>query len=232
MAKKNFSERVEQGKQIAKALTTPLPEAEKWFQDRLATCNGCEWNTKNKPYEEGELSLLERVGKGIKDKVCESKNYCRACGCCIELKASLMESTCGLVELENPQEPKWIAIETKSPIDDNISIINLSPKAGKTSTETSNIIYDFGTTNMKKLTARFQIKRKGGFNFKTFTVGCSCTAANPKVIDKETVEFSVDISTLSFRKGLTKRTMSVSYYETPNVLKAVSVMFKVTMDGK
>lgn len=232
MAKKNLSDRLEQGKQIAKALTTPLPEAEKWFQDRLAICNGCEWNTKNKPYESGELSLLERLGKSVKDKVCDSENYCRACGCCIELKASLRESVCGLVELENPQDPKWVALETKSPLDENISIINLSHEAGKTSTETSNFVYDFGVTDKKKLTARFQIKRKGGLNFKTFNVGCSCTAANPKVIDNETIEFNVDISTLTFRKGLTKRTMSITHYIATNKTKTISITFKMTMDGK
>lgn len=216
---------IKKGSQILKAVTQELPTSEKWYQDRMDVCNSCEFNSRNDPKAFDNMTILEKAGKIVKDRVCDSKEYCTACGCCVELKCSLKESVCGLSEIG--EEPKWDALEVKTSVDNNLSIVNLTPSGGKIYTEISKVIYDFEENFLPKLSAKFQIVRKGGIRYKKHTVGCSCTVAKPHVVDKDTVEIGIEISTLSFVEGLNKRTMRISYYDDRNRVREISVTFKI-----
>ena len=218
--------KIDKVKRIANAFINPLPEGEYYYESRLETCNGCEYNSKNISDEQKQnRSFLEKIAGGIKEQICDSGNHCTACGCCIERKCSDKQSECGLAEIG--KAPKWKAIEVKSPVDSNVSIINITPDGGTTYKETNSFAYDLGEVSDGKISFKFQIKRRGGFNVKTYMAVCSCTVGSMTVIDKDTVEFDMSISSLKFHPGVTTRkTFKVVYYERPNVEKEVSIVIK------
>jgi hypothetical protein len=219
---------IKKAKTIVKAFLSELPTGEKWYEDRLEICNSCEYNTKN--IERNKLSMTDRIK--ISTGVCDNKNHCTACGCCIERKSSVKGETCGLTYLN--MEPKWVAIEVESTLNDGISIINMNPELGTLTYGDSGFVYDFGSSSDNVLTTKFQIKNdKGKLDVKSYNAGCSCTLGEMLVIDENTVEFKVDISTVNFRKeDLNMRSMNVVYnVENKNFTKTINITFKVFKNG-
>jgi hypothetical protein len=131
-------------------------------------------------------------------------------------------------------EPKWVAIEVESTLNDGISIINMNPELGTLTYGDSGFVYDFGSSSDNVLTTKFQIKNdKGKLDVKSYNAGCSCTLGEMLVIDENTVEFKVDISTVNFRKeDLNMRSMNVVYnVENKNFTKTINITFKVFKNG-
>lgn len=217
---------MKKAKTIAKAFVNKLPEGEDWYEKRLEICNSCDYNTKNK--DRSELSVKDKLQIG--SKVCDNGNHCTACGCCIERKCSVKTEECGAVKLGLP--PKWESLETVSEIDDTLSIENLTPEVGKVTTDKTGFYYDFGEVYKPKISCKFRLKKSGGLDVINQSASCSCTVGDLEVIDKETTELSVDISTLTFKEGEeTTRSLNVTYSENKRN-KTIKITFKCKKNGR
>jgi len=216
---------INQVKTITKSFTTPLPEGEKWYEDRLAICNACELNTKNIDFE--NLSLKDKIQKQTVSKaICDSGNHCTACSCCIERKCATRTETCGLEKLG--QTPKWSALETGLLSDASVSIVNLEPEKGTVVQSNKSFDFDLGTVEDETVSISFIVKRKGGLDLKDFSAGCSCTIPEYKVLDKESVQFTISINTSKFKPGVaSNKTFNVNYYNKPKQFKTIIVNFKI-----
>lgn len=85
-------------KNIVKSFFIKNPPYQK---ERLAVCNSCEYNSKNKN------TLTEQEKFYVK-----LNNYadtCTACGCGINRKTKIAEEDCGLTEIN--KKPKWQKLE-------------------------------------------------------------------------------------------------------------------------
>lgn len=220
---------IKKAKTIVKAFLSELPIGEKWYEDRLEICNTCEYNSKN--IEKGKLSMADRIK--VATGLCDNNNHCTACGCCIERKSSVKSETCGLASID--KDPKWIALEVESTVNKDISLINITPEIGVLTYGDSGFVYDFGSSDKKIITAKFQIKdNKNKLSIKSYNAGCSCTVGEMQVIDDYTAEFKVDISTVNFRPNdVNTRAMTIVYnVEGKNYTKSINVTFKVFKNGK
>jgi len=209
-------------KTIAKAFINPLPEGEKWYEDRLKICKTCPKNSAN--VEDNELSFVDKAK--IATNFCDNGNHCLACGCCIERKAATKTEQCGLGEIG--KEPKWPALEVPGVVDKNLSIVNLTPEMGEVSVGTREFIYDFGDRFENKLSFSFQLHRTRGLDVKSHNASCGCTVADMVTVDDKTANFSLDISTLSFKEGLNTRTFTVTYFERDSKTRDIQIVFKIT----
>lgn len=215
-------EKIKKVKTIIKAFTEDLPVDEKWFQDRMEICNGCEFNSKN--IAKTDLSTESKIKNAI--SLCPQGDHCTKCGCCTHEKASQKIEVCGLAEAG--EAPKWEALEVD--FDDKISFENLTPDSGVLGVVDNVMVYDLGETEEGRIDFVVRIKRKGGFDVKSARVGCKCTVAETKIIDKNTAEFALTISTKDFRSGsITTRSFEVEYYAKPNTVKKVNLKLKVIL---
>lgn len=217
---------IKKAKVIAKAFLSDLPIGEDWYEERLAICNTCEYNTKNK--NKSELSITDRIK--ISTGVCDNSNHCTACGCCIERKCSVKSEVCGLQSIG--KTPKWTPIESFSDIDDKLSVENLSPNKCRLKFNENRFIFDFGTVSENKISVSFKLTRKGGLDIVNQRAGCSCTVSDVQKIDDNTQIFNVDISTKSFRANQeTNKTLFVTIRDRSNNTKSVDFLFKITKNG-
>lgn len=220
-------------KNIAKAYTTPLPVDEKWFQDRLDICNGCEFNSK--VADMSKMSLIEKLSFTTKQAVCGGEDHCTACGCCIQRKASVKAEQCGIAKLSPAEkiakslEPKWFSLEVNSDTISDVSMENLTPEQGNISIERLSFVYDLGKVSDLMIPFSFSFTREKGFEVKDYAAGCKCSVASHRQINKQTCEFDMQISTETFSKNVkTSRTFNINYYVGNNRTKNVTVVFKIT----
>ncbi len=148
---------VEIGKNWASTRFKKMPTQENWYQTRLEICTGCEYNSENIPQEKKtEAHLMRDKLSGIE---CQGKRHCTACGCCINQKASIKTSVCGLTELN--LEPKWFALEIDNDDKQYYSVTNLTPDnchlIYNDTKGNEHFIFDFGLTDKKVLNLEFKI---------------------------------------------------------------------------
>ena len=208
-------------KTIAKAFSEKLPEGQDWYEKRLAICNACEYNTKNMSKE--NLSIADKIQ--ISTGVCDNNNHCSACKCCIERKCSVKTEVCGLEYID--LEPKWLELESFSELDDTISIENLTPDFGEIYTDKTGFTYDMGNISSPKVEVNFRIRKTDDLNITNHRAGCSCTVSHMEVVDKNTSDFKLEISTISFRVGeVNTRDLSINYLGKKGKTKTIKVTLK------
>jgi len=215
---------LDKAKTIVKAFLSELPVDEKWYQDRIAACDVCEYNTKNK--DKKDLRITDRIKMAT--GVCDNDNHCVACGCCIERKCSVKSENCG--KLSIGLEPNWIALEVPSFVDKKISIINMTPEIGKVYVDGGFFVYNVGEVRDTKTTFTFRIHKEDGLDVKNYNTPCSCSVADMTTIDNKTVEFKLDISTKTFETGVeTTRNMTITYNLSDRIgTKNINLAFKIT----
>lgn len=216
---------LKKAKTIVKAFLEELPVEEKWYQDRIEICNGCEYNSKNMSKDTLKIADKIKISTGI----CDNGNHCTACGCCIERKCSVKQETCGKASIG--LNPNWVALEVESLADKNLSIINVTDSMGSVYLDGTTLVYELNPTSSPKVSFSFQLKRKGGLDVKSYNAGCSCTVGSIDVIDEETSQFNVDISTLKFSENTwTQKNMYVTYNLGINT-KTITILFKIYKNG-
>lgn len=203
---------------IAKAkgqqLLGTLPVDESWYQERIAICTACEYNSKNVPAE--ELSFLDK-------RLCGSGPRCTACGCCTDLKTSVKTETCGLIELK--KQPKWVALEVEG--EDSVTIINLNTSV-KTSRAGKEFLVDFGGTSEKVLRFDFNLTNGATMIFSKWAVACGCThVENIEQLGESTIQVVGTISTLGFRTGLNEKTLTIEYKTRFGKYKTATIRFRM-----
>jgi hypothetical protein len=206
-------------KTIASAFIKPLPEGEDWYESRVATCKGCEYNIANIPEEDRKFTDKLKINSGV----CDDKEHCTACGCCILRKCAVKTEVCGRKDLG--LTPLWLPIEVEG--DKNLSIEVLD-STGLVSYSSKEYLFDFGQSNEKVLKAHFVLKSGSPIEFKKYSVSCGCT--HPQEIiqpDKKSIKLKVDISTINFRVGLTEKLLTVEYKDSRNQIKTAVVRFRV-----
>lgn len=214
-------------KTIVKAFKDDLPEGQDWYEKRVAICNSCEYNTKNMAKE--NLSIADKIQ--ISTGACDNGNHCTACKCCIERKCSVKTEVCGLVKKN--LEPKWLPLESFSKLDDTISIENLNTDFGDISTDNTGFTYDMGNVSSPKVEVKFRIRKTDGLNVTTHRAGCSCTVSHMEVVDKNTSDFNLEISTLTFREGeVTTRDLSINYLDKKGRTKPLKITLKCIKNVK
>lgn len=214
-----MKEGIKKVKTIAKAFTSELPVDEKWYQDRLAICEGCDYNSLNKQPE--ELTFTQKL---MANNLCKSKGQCTACGCCIAEKTSVKTETCGLKEID--KNPKWHAIEVPSA--DNNIFLEVIDNSGKVKNTGSEFLFDLGVVTSIVGNAKFLLKGVKPITFLRYSVGCGCT--HPKTItqvDDYTLELDVNISTLNFREGINEKTLTVEYKNKKDEIQKSVIRFRI-----
>lgn len=184
-------------KTILQAYTEELPVNEKWFQERVKICEGCELNSDNVPEEKRDIAYKLKaatVGNGL----CSKKRWCTACGCCIDEKASRKEVACGLADIG--QAPKWPKLSFESKSDSRINLIVSEESGDKYSAEEvfGDIYLNFGEISKDVVDFRFRVFHPKSYAFVTTRVSCGCTVAEVQTIDENHIEVSGRVSTVGF----------------------------------
>jgi hypothetical protein len=184
-------------KTIVNAYTEALPEAEKWFQERLKICQTCEFNSDNVPEEKKDM-IFKLKAKTIGKSVCSKNRWCTACGCCIDEKASRKEVACGLTEIG--QAPKWPKLSFEDKKDNRINIIVSGEGEDSYVIEEilGDIYLDFGTVIKDVIDFKFRVFHPKSYLFVTTKVSCGCTVAEVTSIDENHIEVSGRVSTVGF----------------------------------
>lgn len=210
---------IKKSKAIYDAFTHDLPTGEKWYEDRLKICTGCEYNSENVTDKSFGQILREAVD------ICPEKRHCRACGCCIDRKAALKYEECGIVELG--KQPLWIKLEHEDNINKGVSVTNLSPDVAILRRDVNRFYLDAGDTEEKVLDFNFRVFTPIGYKFKSAQAGCSCTVAKAVEVDENNLDFNVRISTLNFRANvLTEKNVSL-YYDQGNLPRVINIKFQM-----
>lgn len=219
-----MGDKIKKAKTIAKAMINPLPIGEEWFEKRMEICNACERNTKN--MSKKELSTIDKIK--LATNLCPEGDHCTACGCCTHRKASQKDQACGLKDEGLPT--KWPALEVESKIDHKITAENLTPEVGNLQILSKQIVYDLGESSEERIEFSISMKRKGGFDVKSTTVGCSCTVAESIKLDEDTYKFDIVFSTKSFKSGADiTRNFTVQYYPSASKIEKAVVTIKLKM---
>lgn len=206
-------------KTIANAFIKPLPVGEDWYEQRIEICKGCDYNIANVPDDKVKFTDKLKVQSGV----CDDKEHCTACGCCILRKCAVKTETCGRKELG--LTPLWQAIEVEG--DKSLSIEVLD-STGLVSHSAKEFLFDFGQSEEKVLKAHFILKAPAPIRFVKYAVSCGCT--HPQEIvqpDDKSIKLKVDISTIGFRVGLTEKLLTVEYKDYRNQTKTAVVRFRV-----
>lgn len=218
-------------KTILDAFRNELPIDEEWFQDRLDQCNSCEFNSKNTPEEKLSVEDKVKIGTGV----CDNKEHCTLCGCCVYRKASQKVESCALSDKSysdkallkkgfnpattNAEEKglisKWnsIAVETRANKELNIS--SESKSVEKIYLDASGKVYNvqLKETSEDLITFTLRVEMKGGLKISSVKPGCSCTVPVQKVIDSNTIDLEVKLSTKGFSKNAQfSRNITINYY--------------------
>jgi hypothetical protein len=187
---------------------------EAWYQERIAICAPCEYNSKNVPEE--DLTFLDK-------RLCGSGPRCTACGCCTDLKTSVKTESCGLTVLG--KQPKWVALEVEG--EENVSIVNTDTTV-KTTRAGKEFLIDFGGSKEKVLRFDFTLTNKAVMLFSKWAVACGCThVENIEQINDATMRVTGTVSTLGFRTGLNEKTLTIEYKTRFGKYKIAAVRFRV-----
>lgn len=203
---------------IAKAFLSELPVNEKWYQDRIAICTPCIYNSDN--IEGEELTLLQklRLNSGM-------NRFCTACQCDIDRKCSVKTEECGLVKLTPPQPPKWNKLEVESTIKDGVKVENLTSENAILSQHNNEYLFDFGLTTEKTIECQFKIFRKNGLRITSVNPACGCTVPTINSFNNKSAIITAKISTLGFKQGINEKTLAVKYQD-GNTIKEVNIRFR------
>lgn len=213
---------LKKAKKIVKSHLSPLPVGEEWYEKRLAECLSCEYHTGN--MEEDAIPTLVKIPmKTFPGKF--PQGACSICGCPVDRKCSVKTEFCAMKK--NGLPPKWEALEVESVKDVKVSCINLSEDKGTLTVEDRVFVLDIHEFDPKFVEVNLRIKRKGRLDFKALNVSCGCVVPKAKVIDSETIEVNVRISTVGFRQGLNEKSLFVQYWKENNTYTDTTVKFKI-----
>lgn len=217
-----LNDKIKKAKTIAKAFLNELPENEKWYQDRITICNACEYNTAN--IDKDKLSTKDKLKLTV--HICPEGDHCTACGCCTHRKAGQKSEACGLVDLG--MEPKWGVLEVESKLDKGFIVENLTPSSGDLVIDNREVIYDLGVVDKERVDFTIKVIRSGGLDVKSTTVGCKCTVAETEILDKNSCQFNIAISTKDLRKdSVLIRIFTVHYHVTEKRVDKFSVKIRL-----
>lgn len=155
-----MKDRLRQIRDILKANLNPRPVGEDWYENRLKICSECPLNSKN---ANGQGETWFR--KHVISKRDRNGEYCTACGCPIDRKASLTTSVCGISEIteliEAGEKPRWGAIEIENDERFFYSVTNLNHSGCdidyKKQGDGNFYLLDFGDVVSPLLTAKVKI---------------------------------------------------------------------------
>jgi len=206
---------------IFQALTSDIPVDEPWFQDRLAACEDCEWNSDN--VESSELSFANKTKINL---ACSESSLCTACGCCLHEKLGQKTENCGLIGVAG-EDTKWraLAAETSSVKDINVEILGKS--AESIDIDLGGKFFMVRVGNVKTITKniKLRINRPAGLKISKLKATCGCTVPSYKEIDSDTIEAIVKIDTTAFTNNARfEKSLNVIYFE-GNGVKTTVIKF-------
>lgn len=208
-------------KTIVQAFTTENPVNEKWYQDRMKICAGCEYNSDNiKDTKEG---FVDKVKAEAKDKICGGKPHCTACGCCIDKKAGEDTETCGLKEIG--LEPKWYAFRLETSDSKDLNVINESPEIGQIDLDITGSFFKFniGETSLNTVPINLILERTKGLTITKLKAACGCTAVKGDVLNNTQTRISLKLSTTKFgNNSRFEKNVTVSYKQ-QSITKSVII---------
>jgi hypothetical protein len=215
----SLKEGLDKAKMIAEAITSETPTGKKWFEERMEICNACEYNSANVLKEKRKMGHSIHEGKCFTATFGKSGNFCTACTCCIELKASIKRSTCGLTDLG--LQPKWLALEAEAP--SSVSVFSVDGYDYPISYEDAKFVINLGATNQEIINFKFGLFVPTKYTFTGSRVSCGCTFATHIDIDEARKEFSIRLNTAGFSfENVTSRELFVQYGN-----KEITIKFKV-----
>lgn len=216
--KKNFRQRKDQIAQIYEAFTQDsLPVNESWYQERLAACSACSYNSDNIPKE--NKSFVQNIRENVVK--CPQVRYCTACHCCIDQKASIKRAECGLVEID--KEPKWKALEVFAADNTNVALIHAGKRNYIIRNNGSVFFIDLGASEEPVIDFSFVLFVPMQHEFITARATCGCTVSEHEKIDEARIKFNIRLSTVNFMPGgVTSRTFYADYKN-----KTVEVKFQI-----
>lgn len=152
---------------ILTAFTKELPVDEAWYQDRLAICKVCPYNSLNTPPE----GFIQKARKIIDN----NKPHCRACGCYIEEKCGMKEEACGLETIN--QAPKWPRLLVHTMNKEDWNIHNNSPEKINIdlAKDGNSYVVRYLTPVTDKSDTSIEILMEGLGEILEVKVACSCT---------------------------------------------------------
>lgn len=216
--KKTLRQRKDQLAQIYEAFSQDsLPVNEPWYQERLAACASCSYNSENVPKE--NKSFLQNIRENV--ITCPQVRYCTACHCCIDQKASIKRAQCGLVEIG--KSPKWDALEVFTADNSNVALTHTGEKDYIIRNNGSIFFLDLGATSDPVVDFSFELFVPIQHEFITTRVTCGCTVSEHERIDDARIKFRIRLSTVNFMPGgITSRTFYADYKN-----KTVEVKFQI-----
>lgn len=204
---------------IIEGFTNDLPVNEKWYQERIGKCNGCEFNSLNGAKLSIACNTLKMIG-------CPSseKGSCNQCCCCVEEKASVKAESC----------PKgfWKAMSTAS---DKFKVELLSKGSLKYQEPTreangnligGDFVIDLGIVTGERLTVEFDTNSiSRTYFYASSKAGCSCTTSLPQEVLKGRVyRHSVSINLSSY--GQQTKNLELNFTGQGNSKETVLIKIK------
>lgn len=211
-------------KTIAKAILSEKPVDEKWYQDRIKTCEGCEYNSDN--IAEDDKTILQKLRLNV-----NSSRYCTACLCFIDDKCAVKTEVCGRVALNPPRTPLWDAIEIESSHNDGVKIENLTPNTTKLSASGNEYLFDFGVTTEATIVCEFKVTRSKGLKILSVEPACGCTVPTVSSLSSKSSKLGIKISTIAFKEGVNEKTLKIRYQDVNNI-KDIYVRFRNIINQK
>lgn len=202
-------EKISQIETIKRAFLDDSKIDEKILLERREICNGCEYNSHNKP--ESELTLVQRTRKKL-----HKEPFCIACGCQILEKTSQETEECGLGSVD--KKPKWfrLVLETTSRMD--LDLINNSSDKVNVDLTTDNKSYqiDFGTlTKDSKTDIEFLLNSKSNIilDMTYVTPSCgACTNSDFIKINDYSIKVNLSLNLEEIPEGEFSRNVYLGYY--------------------
>lgn len=214
----NFFKKI---RNIADAFMHPLPVDEAWYQDRLAICSGCEYNSDN--VDDTDKSLVHKLREVANP--CPEKRHCTACGCCIDRKTAVAGETCGMTELG--MKPKWESIVVDDLSNKGVFIANKNPEVYKLLREGSKFTIDLGKVAQETVSFSFEVHTPKNYIFRNAIAGCGCTFIDKGEIEEGVFGFPIKLSTQNFAKNaLTVKAISL-YFKEGEIQRVINVQLKV-----
>lgn len=194
--KKTLKDRIEQGKMIISAITSDVPEGQSWYEERLAKCETCEYNSDNVAEEKRATIHTIHEKKCQVASLGKYKRFCTACTCCIDMKCGQPRAICGKADLG--LEPLWLPIKVELEDGTGFSIIKHGTTTYEVGEENGFLIIDMGETNQPMVSLDFVVFAPMQYNFLLAKPNCGCTVATTEQVEPYKTKISLKISTENF----------------------------------
>lgn len=194
--------KISKSKTIINAFTGVIPHGEQWFEERLKSCNSCEYNSKNRKSKNLEEKAQDLLHLG--------QPYCRVCLCFIDRKAAMKEESCGLKDIG--QEPKWNALTVITSGSEDYNLYNNSPEKCSIDLAEDGSHFEvlYGTLKEGDNTS-IQLLLEGDYKIEDVIVGCGCTLASWIKISDKLTEMNVSLNMTKVNKGTFRKNIYVKY---------------------